>query len=138
MSLDKTLSLKLHTIDKSATVAEAAQYMKAQDTGAVLVREGDDVVGLVTDRDIVLRAVAEGLAPADAIVEKVMTKEMISCRNNIQPKEVAAIMRERGVRRLLVLDDNDQALGLISLEDVAERLEGKKGADEVVKNLSES
>ncbi len=101
------------------TLDEAAQVMRDQAIGDVVVTHGPTMAGMVTDRDIVVRAIAENLAPDTTTLESIATREIIMVEQTTTVEEAVQAMRERGVRRLLVCDADRNLVGIISLSDVA-------------------
>lgn len=98
---------------------EAAQAMRDQGIGDVVVTNGPTMSGIVTDRDIVVRAIAEGLAPASTTLASIATLELIMVEQSASVDEAVQAMRERGVRRLLVCDTDRKVVGILSLSDIA-------------------
>jgi len=101
------------------TLDEAAQAMRDQGIGDVVVTHGRTLAGLVTDRDIVVRAIAEGLPPRTTTLESIASREMIMVAQSATTEEALRVMRERGVRRLLVCDADRKLVGIVSLSDLA-------------------
>lgn len=102
-----------------ASLVEAAQLMRAQDIGDVVVADGQDVVGVLTDRDITVRAVAEGLDPLTVSAGTVCTPDPVVAAPNDPVSAAIALMRARAVRRLPVIE-NGLPVGMVSLGDLAE------------------
>ena len=100
------------------TLADAARMMAERDTGALPVGEDDRLVGMITDRDIVIRGVAKELGPETPIRE-VMSREVLYCFQDEDVEHVAANMGEQQVRRLPVLDREKRLVGIVSLGDLA-------------------
>lgn len=98
---------------------EAAQAMRDQHIGDVVVTNGPTMVGLVTDRDIVVRAVAEGLPLHTTTLGSIATHELIMVEQSATIDEAVAAMRDRNVRRLLVCDADRKVVGILSLSDIA-------------------
>ena len=98
---------------------EAAQAMRDQGIGDVVVTNGPTMSGMVTDRDIVVRAIAEGLRPESTTLASIATLELIMVEQSATVDEAVRAMRERGVRRLLVCDADRKVVGILSLSDVA-------------------
>ncbi|GAA2680557.1 MULTISPECIES: CBS domain-containing protein [Actinoplanes] len=98
---------------------EAAQAMRDQGIGDVVVTHGPTMAGIVTDRDIVVRAIAEGLPPATTTLGAIASRELIMIEQSARVEEAVQAMRSRSVRRLLVCDADRKVVGLISLSDVA-------------------
>lgn len=101
-----------------ASLVEAAQLMRAQDIGDVLVADEMQVVGVLTDRDIALRAVADGADPLTVSAEAVCTPHPVAIGPDDEVSAAVALMREYAVRRLPVVQDG-QAVGMVSLGDLA-------------------
>jgi CBS domain-containing protein len=101
------------------TLDEAAQAMRDQAIGDVVVTHGPTMAGLVTDRDIVVRAIAEGLPPNTTTLESIASREVIMVEQSATVEEAVQVMRERGVRRLLVCDADRNLVGIVSLSDLA-------------------
>jgi len=114
----------------SNSLQEAAQKMKNQDVGPLPVCDNDRLMGLITDRDIVVRAVAEGCDPRTTTVQNVMTPDVLCCYEDQDVQEAAQLMCEQQVRRLVVLNRDKRLVGIVSLGDLAvetgdEKLVGK-------------
>jgi|SRR4051794_20208549 CBS domain-containing protein len=119
------------------TIAKAALRMKNLDVGLLPVCDGTSLLGVLTDRDIVLRAVAEGRDPSSTLVKEIMTTKVAYCFTTDSVREVADLMEERQVRRLPVLDKDHTLVGIVSLGDIAVRTHKEKLAGEVLERVSE-
>jgi CBS domain-containing protein len=116
-------------IEPSDSVEDAAKKMRENDVGALLVVEDDELKGIVTDRDIVIKAVAEGDKPGKAKVEDVCTADTTSVEPDTSVDDAIKKMREADVRRLPVVEDG-KPVGIVSLGDLAiERDEDSALAD---------
>jgi CBS domain-containing protein len=102
-----------------ANLQEAAAKMKSLDVGTLPVCDNDRLVGMITDRDITVRATAEGEAPADIRVRDIMTPEVIYCFEGALVGEAARLMEQKQVRRLVVLNNDKRLVGIVSLGDLA-------------------
>jgi CBS domain-containing protein len=98
---------------------EAAQAMRDRGIGDVVVTRGPTMVGVVTDRDIVVRAIAADLPPKETTLGAITSHELIMVEQSATVEEAVQAMRERGVRRLLVCDADRRVVGILSLSDVA-------------------
>jgi CBS domain-containing protein len=105
-------------VEATTTVAEVAKQMDREDIGEVLVAEEGRVCGLVTDRDIVVRAIAEGRDPTSTRVDEICTHEIVSVSPDDSVDEAIRIMGDRAVRRIAVIEDGDP-VGVISIGDIA-------------------
>jgi len=118
------------------TLEVAARKMKSLDVGPMPVCDHDRVVGMLTDRDIVVRAVAEGKDTRTARVREAMTVEVIYCFEDNDTEDVAKLMEDHLVRRVLVMNRDKRLVGIVSLGDLA--TEGrKKQVGEVLQEVSE-
>lgn len=118
MKVKDIMTDDLAVISPDATVIEAAQLMQKHDVGAVPVCEGSNIVGLVTDRDIVVRNIAHGKDPNHTPVRDVMTTQVKSISPETNISEAAGIMATQQIRRLPVIQD-DRLVGMVSLGDLA-------------------
>ncbi len=105
-------------VEADTPVSEIAKIMHAKDVGTVLVGRNDRLVGLVTDRDIVCRAVANGKTWSNALARDVMTRKVAYCLETDDLSDALAIMRAKKIRRLAVLTGQKRLSGLISLSDI--------------------
>ena len=103
---------------ENATAAEAAQGMREWDIGDVLVERNGKVTGIVTDRDIVVRAVAEGRAPASVTLGEICSDMLVTVAPSDTVDEVVRLMRDNALRRVPVFD-GDRAVGIVTLGDLA-------------------
>ncbi|HEX8645641.1 MAG TPA: CBS domain-containing protein [Thermoleophilaceae bacterium] len=115
-SVSDVMSKDPKTVEPGDSIQDAAKKMKEADTGALLVVDGDDLKGIVTDRDIVVNAVAEG--NGDAKVEDVASTDATTIEPDAELKDAIAKMREAKVRRLPVVEDGNP-VGIVSLGDLA-------------------
>lgn len=111
----------VHSVPAEATVREAALMMQTLDVGVLPVVSGKTVVGILTDRDIVSRVVAPGLVPEKTIVNEVLSRGVISCRDDATLEDAARKMQEEKIRRVLVVNAEDRPVGILSLSDLAIR-----------------
>lgn len=100
-------------------VAEVAKMMLKDDVGAVPVGRDDRLIGMVTDRDIVLRVVAAGRDPAKTTAEEIMTKGVVYCRTTETVEDAIHLMDQKKIRRLPVIDENKRLVGMLSLGDIS-------------------
>ncbi|HEY2864683.1 MAG TPA: CBS domain-containing protein [Casimicrobiaceae bacterium] len=118
MKVSDIMTRDVHLLSPDQTIREAAGVMADIDAGALPVGENDRLVGMLTDRDIVVRAVARGKS-ADTKVAEVMSKEMLYCFDSDGIDEVARNMAKAQVRRLPVLNRAKRLVGIVSLGDLA-------------------
>lgn len=96
-----------------------ARIMRDEDIGALPVGENDRLIGMVTDRDIAVRAWANGHDAASLTARDVMTKDIVYCRTSESIEEAVRLMEARKVRRLPVIDDEKRMVGMLSLGDIS-------------------
>lgn len=111
------------TTHANASVLAAAQQMASQEVGTLVVTDGGGrPAGIVTDRDLVVRCLAEGLSPEDTKVWEVMTRDPVTVWENTEADAALETMAEESVRRLVVVDGSERAVGIVSLDDLLEGL----------------
>ncbi|MGH2451219.1 MAG: CBS domain-containing protein [Candidatus Limnocylindria bacterium] len=123
------------TLAPEATAAEAATLMKQEDCGSLPVVEGGVLVGIVTDRDIVVRGIAAGKDPRTLRIAEIMSADPVTISPDTDVDEAAAVMAERQVRRLPVVEDG-RLVGLLVIAQVARR-EDEAQTGETLKEISE-
>lgn len=132
MKVGRICSRGIVSVRRKASLGEAAEMMKTHHVGALLVTDdtegADRAVGVVTDRDLVLYALAEGIGPTDACVEDVMTPAVATISSEAGLFDAAEAMRASGVRRLAVNDDNGTLVGIVSLDDVVDAIAAELGS----------
>jgi CBS domain-containing protein len=106
------------SIGGEATVLDAARFMTEHKIGAVLVLDGEHIVGMFSERDILQRVVAEGRDPIQTMVSEVMTDEVACCTPDTSLEEARGAMKNRRIRHLPVVDGDKRLLGLISIGDL--------------------
>ena len=136
MKVNEIITHDPEVIRPETALIEAAQKMKSLDIGMLPVCDGDRLVGVITDRDITVRGVAQGYDPKTARVQEVMTPEVIYCFDDEDVKDVAKKMEEKQVRRLPVLNREKRLVGIVSLGDLAVRTGKEKLAGEVLERVS--
>ena len=140
-SVLETKGSKVTTIDRNASVGKAADLMSAQKIGALVVTEGDKVVGIFTERDILTRVVARRRPSDETKVADAMTAPMTCCRRDTRVSECEAVMAEKGIRHIPVVE-NGKLYGLISSRDliateVAAKQETIKQLEHTIDSLNE-
>jgi CBS domain-containing protein len=112
------MTTRLVTMDGNDTLTAAAQEMRDQAIGDVVVTDGDNVVGIVTDRDITVRAVAESMDPNSTKLNQIISRDVVTISQHDDAVAAADLMRTYAVRRLPVVDDG-RLVGVISMGDLA-------------------
>lgn len=106
------------SIGPQASVLDAAQLMNEHKIGSLVVMDGGQVVGIITERDILQRVVAQRRDPVDSRVQEVMTVEVVCCQPHTTIEEARGVMKNRRIRHLPVLDGDRRLCGLISIGDL--------------------
>ena len=136
MQVRELMSRPVEGIGPDDRVVEAARRMRDCNVGVLPVREEDRIVGIVTDRDIVLRAIANGVDARRLAVRTVMTPRVVACRADQDIKETAALMEKHHVRRLPVTDLDGRLIGMLSLGDFPRRAEGSDVVAEILEAVA--
>jgi CBS domain-containing protein len=135
MKISEVMTRDVQTVRPDQTAREAASFMLNADAGAIPVTEGDRLVGMITDRDIAVRGVAEGHGP-DTPVRDLMTNDIVAARLDDDTDDVAARMSEAQVRRLPVIDDQEKLCGIVSLADLSQQGQGE-AAEQALQGVSQ-
>jgi CBS domain-containing protein len=122
------MSLSLEVIDRKASALMAAKKMAVRGIGVLPVVDGNKLVGIVTDRDLVVRAMARGVNPEAIEVDLVMTQEVITCKSEDDISHVVHLMERHQLRRIIVTDSDDAPIGVIAVEDIAAKSTDKQSA----------
>ena len=139
------MGLKLHEVmtdrprcvTPETPVTEAAQLMKSDDIGSLPILDGEQLAGMVTDRDIVIRAIAEGKDPRGMPVREVASRELVTVHADDDLATALKLMASQQVRRLPVVDSDNRLVGIVAQADVA--VEAKeKAVGEMVEEISKS
>ena len=117
-SVGEIMTKDVSTLESSSTIAEAARLMRDNDTGAIVIADGGDMRGLLTDRDIAVRAIAEGRSPDETTVGEIASTDLVSLEPNSTIDDAVNAMRKANVRRLPVVEGGSP-VGIISLGDLA-------------------
>jgi CBS domain-containing protein len=135
MKISELMTTDVETIGADQTAREAASFMLRAEAGSIPVCEGDKVIGMITDRDIAVRGVAQGRGP-ETPVRDLMSDGIICAREDDDVEDVARRMSQEQVRRLPVLDADDRLCGIVSLGDLA-RESGGEEAHEAFEGVSQ-
>jgi CBS domain-containing protein len=135
-SIKEVMTPSPTTVEPDASVVEAARTMRERDTGIVPVVESGKLIGTVTDRDIVVRLIAEGRDPGSATVREIASTDLVTVDPQQELDEGLRLMAQHKVRRLPVVEDDGRLVGIVSQADVA-RQEDDARTGEVVEQISE-
>lgn len=112
------MTSKLQLVNCRATLVAAAGRMRDEKIGVLPVVDRGHLVGMLTDRDLAVRAMAEGLDPKLTLVEAVMTPKVVSCSEEEPASELPHLMKRHGVHRLVVINDKGKPVGIVSVDDL--------------------
>jgi CBS domain-containing protein len=138
MRVREVMTPEVQVISPDNTLEEAAARMKARDFGPLPVWDGDQLVGMLTDRDITVRATAEGEDPKIIRVRDIMTPEVVYCYEDQLIGDAARLMADHQIRRLVVLDHDQRLVGIVSLGDLAVQMGEEELPGDVLEAVSES
>ena len=138
MQLKEIMTPEVERMQKDLTVQEVAQKMKTLDVGLIPVYNDDRLVGMITDRDITIRAVAEGRDPSKTPVNAVMTPEVVYCYEDQTIDDAVKVMEEQQIRRLIILNRDKRLVGIVSLGDLATHRGSKRAASEALEKISQA
>lgn len=119
MQISELMTRTVATIDAAATLSEAAEIMRDLDVGILPVGDRGTPTGMLTDRDIVIRAVADNKDPAQTLVREIITPRVCSIYADQEAEAAAELMAKEQVRRLLVIDHEQRPVGILSLGDLS-------------------
>ena len=136
MKVKELMTVDPVTLGPDATLGEAATLMKQEDCGSIPIVQDGRLVGIVTDRDIVIRAIAAGKEPRTTRVSDVMSADPVTVRSDADAKEAEQLMAERQIRRLPVSDDGTLA-GMLVIGQLARSERSEEKVGETLKEISE-
>jgi CBS domain-containing protein len=136
MNVESVMTRDVAVVNASDSVRAAAAVLKELNIGSVPVCNGRSLVGMITDRDIAVRAVADGRDPLDTPVEQVMTRDVIYCFADQDVQEVADAMAASQVRRMPILNRQHELVGIVSLGDLAVDVADDEMTGEVLEEVS--
>ena len=136
MKLKQIMTQKVTTIHPDDTLQTAARIMRDRDVGFLPVYEGNELIGVLSDRDIVVRAIAEGMDPKAKLGRDLVTSPVIYCFEDQSVDDATDLMHDNQIRRLVILKrGNRQLAGVVSLGDLAMNVDDKMSA-EVLQSVS--
>jgi CBS domain-containing protein len=137
MLLRDVMTRGVECVGPDETILAAARKMRDLNVGPVPVCDHDRLAGVVTDRDLAVRAVAEGRSPITCKVREVMTPDVVYRFEDDPVDEAERVMKQKQIRRLLVLNRDRRLVGIVSLGDLAVRGDTRREAGEVLHDVSE-
>jgi CBS domain-containing protein len=137
MKVNEIMTTDFEKIDADSTLFDAAQKMKSFNIGFLPVHEGDKLIGLLTDRDIVIRGLAEGLDPRRTSVKDIVSSDIVYCFEDESVEDAARLMEDNQVRRLIVVGHDQKPIGIVSIGDIAVKSGQEQLAGEILERVSE-
>lgn len=137
MQVSDVMTQDVESISPTANIQEAASLMRRMNIGFLPVCEGRHTIGVLTDRDIAIRLVADGQDASRTIVREIMSEDVISCSMEIDVEEAAEIMEQQKIRRLVVVNDRDELVGVVSLGDMAVDTSDDRLSGEILREVSQ-
>src|SRR5437764_9657093 len=137
MKVSEVMTTEVESVQMNSTLEEVASIMKVENVGAVpVVDEDDDLVGSITDRDIVVRCVADGKDPAETNVEEVLSHDLETIEPDADVEEAAKLMADRQIRRLPVCEEGE-LVGMLSIGDLAVKSVDHEAPAEALREISQ-
>ena len=136
MKLNQIMTREVEVIYPDDTLKTAAQKMRDRDIGFLPVCDGDRLIGVLTDRDLITRALAEGTESKAMLGRDLVTSPAIYCFDDQSVDEAAKLMHDNQIRRLVILSRDKRMVGVVSLGDLAMNIDDKKSGD-VLQSVSE-
>lgn len=137
MKTKEIMTTNFEMTDSTSSLNDAAQKMKSLNVGVLPIREGAKLIGLITDRDIVVRGLAENRDPSSTQVKDIISSELVRCSEEDSVEQAAKLMEENKVRRLVVCDQDGTATGIVSLGDIAAKTKQDELAGAALESISE-
>ena len=136
MELREVMTRDVEVVASDAPLRDAAAKMKQLDIGMIPVCDGDRLLGMLSDRDITVRATAEGKDPTKTKVSEIMSTEIVYCLEDQEVEEAVSLMEARQIRRLPVLNQDKRLVGIVSLGDIAVHVGDRELAGETLQEIS--
>jgi CBS domain-containing protein len=130
------MTVKPRTVKTGDSIVEAAKLMKGEDAGIAPIVDGERLVGVITDRDIAIRVVAEGRDPQSTKVEEIASENLVTVDPQQDLDEALRLMAQHQVRRLPVVEEDGKLVGIVAQADVARHADAER-TGEVVEQISE-
>ncbi len=137
MKLRDVMSRDVEVVEPEATLTDAAKKMQQLNVGILPVCDGDTLLGVVTDRNITVRAVGTEQDPTRTTVQQIMTQQLVYCFEDQDIRDAARLMEDKQLRRLVILNRDKQLAGIVSLGDLATKAANERLAGQVLERISE-
>jgi CBS domain-containing protein len=137
MELREIMTRDVEVVSSKASLKDAAAKMKSLDVGLIPVCDGNRLQGILTDRDITIRATADGRDPKKTRVSDVMSTDLAYCLEEQEVEEAISLMEARQIRRIPILNDDKRLVGIVSLADIAVHVRDRDLSAETLEEISE-
>jgi CBS domain-containing protein len=137
MLIKEIMTMGIETIGSDVSVCDAAKKMRTLGVGSLPVTQGNQIVGIISKKDIVNRCVADECDPQIMQISEIMTSEVATCWEDETIEEAAAILQQNHLHRLLVMSNENEPVGMVSLGDMAVKAHNEHLAWEVLESISE-
>jgi CBS domain-containing protein len=137
MQVREVMTTRVEVAPPDATLQQVAQKMKSMDVGPIPICDGEKLVGMLTDRDITVRATAEGRDPSQTQARDIMSAEILYCFEDDDVAQAAEIMRRAQIRRLPVVNRDKKLVGIVALGDLAIHGRSQDEAEEALEGISQ-
>jgi CBS domain-containing protein len=137
MKVSEIMTTEFEMIDSTRSLYQTAEKMKSRNVGFLPVREGKKLIGIITDRDIVIRGLAARKDPKSAHVRDILTSDIFQCFEDDNVEDAARMMEDNQVRRLVVVNRDHDPVGIVSLGDIAVKTGQDQLSGEILERVSE-
>ena len=137
MQVREVMTPRVEVAGPDTTLQEVAQKMKTLDVGPIPICDGEKLIGMLTDRDLTIRATAEGRDPRQTRARDVMTQDVLYCFEDDDVRQASEIMQRAQIRRLPVVNRDKKLVGIVALGDLAVHPGSRDVADEALEEISQ-
>jgi len=137
MNVREMMTTNVATAEPDSTLEEVATMMKDEYVGAIPVVDDDELIGIITDRDIVVRCIAEGKDPSECEAEEIVSEDLETVSPDDDVRRAAEIMQRKQIRRLPVCDEDGKLVGMLSLGDIAVKQSNDGVSGETLEQVSQ-
>lgn len=137
MKIQEIMTRDPKTCSLETTLEDVASLMRDEDVGAIPIVDDGELAGIITDRDIVVRCIADGKAPGDTTVEEVISEDLKTVSPDDDVQQAARIMADAQIRRLPVVDEDGNLVGMVSLGDIAVKHSDEEVSGGALEDISE-
>ena len=137
MKANEIMTTEVITVTRDSLVKDAAKKMAEADVGSVLVSDGESIVGIITDRDVTIRGVAEFNNVNTVMCEDIMSEDVIAADSDADMEEVIELMADYQIKRIPIMEDS-KVVGIVSLRDLSQSIQWEDEAGEVLNDITKT